>query len=191
MCVVVSHSGQVFFPGGQHVWLLHACTCPSPWPLPSPGLGYLQQTKAGYWQWRGGRVWCSRALQRTYHGRGVTGPQPVVGAGSSAAALLHLRQERGGRGPVTGSCETSVLPHLDRWCSPRPQCSLWKCLLRAYSEGPLHGAESCRGEWDAVPLLSEGRRQVPRCLTSEGGSMKEGPAPAAGPRAGHVTTVQN
>lgn len=110
MCVVVSRSGQVFFPGGQHVWLLHACTCPSPWPLPGPGLGYLQQTKGGYWQWRGGRIWCSCALQCTYHGRAVTGPQPMVGAGSSAAALLHLRQERGGQGPVTGSRETPMLP---------------------------------------------------------------------------------
>lgn len=74
MCVVVSRSGQVFFPGGRHVWLLHACTRPSPCPAPGPGLGYLQQTKAGYWQWRGGHVWCSHALQRTYHGKGVTGP---------------------------------------------------------------------------------------------------------------------
>lgn len=89
---------------------------------------------------------------------------------------LSSTSDRRGTGRARGLGATEPqCSHLHRWCSPRPQCSLWKCLLRAYSEGPLHSAESRRGEWDAVPLLREGRRQVPRCFTSEGGRMKACP----------------
>lgn len=56
----------------------------------------------------------------------------TVGAGSSAPAFLHLRQERGGQGPVTGSHGTPVLP-------PRPQVLAKPTVftLEMFAEGLL------------------------------------------------------
>lgn len=57
MCaLVMSFPSQVFSPAGWHVSPLHACTRFPHGSLSWAWPGHLQQTKAGYWQWKGGRV---------------------------------------------------------------------------------------------------------------------------------------
>lgn len=149
-----------------------------PAPSPGPGQGICSKQKQDIGNGKEDVSWCSRALQRTCHCKGVTGPGLQLGPHTSVPGVLHCRQKRD---PVTMSPRAPVLPPGLLVLAARAMFG-----LEAFAKGLLCHA-ICkvlippRLNGTLFPSLgssqsSEEERQVPQSFKSEG-RRREGKPP--------------